>query len=82
MAAAEAMDIDASHEQHTAVKDENVYSKLDNFTIDKKIGCGQFSVVYRARCQVDETVVALKKVQVLVNLCTVCNCTAFNFLAE
>ena len=38
---------------------------LANFTVDKKIGKGQFSEVYRAVCKVDGKVVALKKVQVL-----------------
>lgn len=40
------------------------YTNLDNFDVERKIGRGQFSVVYRARCLVDNTVVALKKVQV------------------
>ncbi len=40
------------------------YGCLANFKIDKKIGKGQFSEVWRAVCTVDETVVALKKVQV------------------
>ena len=34
-----------------------------NFSIDRKIGKGQFSVVYRAVCTSDERTVALKKVQ-------------------
>jgi len=54
-----------------------VYGKLENYEIDKKIGKGQFSVVYRARCiaaainsssdgngEDDVPVVALKKVQI------------------
>ncbi|KXJ06177.1 Serine/threonine-protein kinase Nek7 [Exaiptasia diaphana] len=43
--------------------DENFYSCLDNFVIDKKIGRGQFSVVYRATCKANGSIVALKKVQ-------------------
>ncbi|XP_067941197.1 serine/threonine-protein kinase Nek7-like [Watersipora subatra] len=43
---------------------ENKYSAMKNFEIDKKIGKGQFSEVYRARCVVDNTTVALKKVQI------------------
>lgn len=43
---------------------ESKYSAMKNFEIDKKIGKGQFSEVYRARCVVDNTTVALKKVQV------------------
>ena len=40
------------------------YQTLSNFTIEKKIGRGQFSVVYKARCVMDNSIVALKKVQV------------------
>ena len=47
-----------------ASSDTNQYARLGNFTIEKKIGRGQFSVVYRARCLVDDSIVALKKVQV------------------
>ena len=43
---------------------ENPYCKLSNFEIEKKIGRGQFSVVYRARCKINNQVIALKKVQV------------------
>jgi NIMA (never in mitosis gene a)-related kinase len=32
--------------------------------VEKKIGKGQFSVVYRARCRSDGSIVALKKVQI------------------
>lgn len=34
------------------------------FQVEKKIGQGQFSVVYRARNIVDGQVVALKKIQI------------------
>lgn len=40
------------------------YGALAGFTIDKKIGKGQFSVVYRARATHDDRIVALKKVQI------------------
>lgn len=40
------------------------YGTLTNFEIEKKIGRGQFSVVYKARCVADNSIVALKKVQV------------------
>uniref|UniRef100_A0A0M3IKY6 NEK6-subfamily protein kinase n=1 Tax=Ascaris lumbricoides TaxID=6252 RepID=A0A0M3IKY6_ASCLU len=40
------------------------YGKLEAFEIEKKIGKGQFSEVYRARCKEDNKVLALKKVQV------------------
>lgn len=43
---------------------DSIYGTLSNFDIEKKIGKGQFSVVYRARCKVDHAVVALKKVQI------------------
>lgn len=44
--------------------DDSMYTSLKNFELDKKIGKGQFSEVYRARCVVNNTVVALKKVQI------------------
>uniref|UniRef100_A0A8C7YAJ0 NEK6-subfamily protein kinase n=1 Tax=Oryzias sinensis TaxID=183150 RepID=A0A8C7YAJ0_9TELE len=40
------------------------YSSLANFQIEKKIGKGQFSEVYRARYILDNTPVALKKIQI------------------
>lgn len=40
------------------------YGTLTNFEIEKKIGRGQFSVVYKARCVADKSIVALKKVQI------------------
>ena len=43
---------------------DNPYGTLSNFEIDKKIGKGQFSEVWRARCKIDGSIVALKKVQV------------------
>jgi len=43
---------------------DSPYGSLSGFTIDKKIGKGQFSVVYRARAVTDERSVALKKVQI------------------
>uniref|UniRef100_A0A6A7G0D0 NEK6-subfamily protein kinase n=1 Tax=Hirondellea gigas TaxID=1518452 RepID=A0A6A7G0D0_9CRUS len=43
---------------------DSVYGCLNNYDIEKEIGKGQFSVVYRARCKVDNRVVALKKVQI------------------
>jgi len=43
------------------------YSALANFREEKWIGKGQFSVVYRARCLADNSIVALKKVKVLHN---------------
>jgi len=43
---------------------DSPYGALTGFNIDKKIGKGQFSVVYRARAIHDERTVALKKVQI------------------
>lgn len=43
------------------------YSSQSNFSIEKKIGKGQFSVVYKARCLLDNNIVALKKIQVIFN---------------
>lgn len=43
---------------------DSIYGTLTNFDIEKKIGKGQFSVVYKARCKEDQAVVALKKVQI------------------
>ncbi|XP_067279037.1 serine/threonine-protein kinase Nek6 isoform X1 [Pseudorasbora parva] len=40
------------------------YSYLSNFLIEKMIGRGQFSEVYRATCLLDNRQVALKKVQI------------------
>ncbi|XP_061427673.1 serine/threonine-protein kinase Nek7 [Lethenteron reissneri] len=40
------------------------YNALVNFLIEKKIGRGQFSEVYRATCLLDHMPVALKKVQI------------------
>ncbi|XP_041481598.1 serine/threonine-protein kinase Nek7-like isoform X1 [Lytechinus variegatus] len=47
-----------------AHEDPAMYSELSNFNIEKRIGKGQFSEVYRARCLVNDKVMALKKVQI------------------
>ena len=44
--------------------DDNKYNCLGNFEIQKRIGKGQFSEVFRARCLIDNSIVALKKVQI------------------
>ncbi|XP_046845814.1 serine/threonine-protein kinase Nek7-like [Xenia sp. Carnegie-2017] len=46
------------------IDDDSVYSTLSNFVVEKKIGRGQFSVVYRGRCVANDQIVALKKVQI------------------
>ena len=43
---------------------DSIYGKLENFQVEKKIGKGQFSVVWRAVCLKDASTVALKKVQI------------------
>lgn len=40
------------------------YGNLSVFEIEKKIGKGQFSEVFRARCKEDNRLVALKKLLV------------------
>lgn len=44
--------------------DESKYNSLSNLFIEKKIGKGQFSEVYRAKCLMDNETVALKKIQI------------------
>ena len=60
--------------------DLKYYSSLEYFEVGKKIGHGQFSVVYRARNKVDGKVVALKKIQVFIEYCTLLNNYSYNFL--
>nr|CAB3264291.1 serine/threonine-protein kinase Nek7-like [Phallusia mammillata] len=43
---------------------EQGYNALGNYRIEKKIGKGQFSEVYRAICLLDNKLVALKKVKI------------------
>uniref|UniRef100_A0A8C5W428 NEK6-subfamily protein kinase n=1 Tax=Microcebus murinus TaxID=30608 RepID=A0A8C5W428_MICMU len=45
-----------------ALRPDMGYNTLANFRIEKKIGRGQFSEVYRAACLLDGVPVALKKV--------------------
>lgn len=40
------------------------YANLESFSVDRKIGKGQFSVVYRAKANHNQDIVALKKVQI------------------
>ncbi|XP_029641085.1 serine/threonine-protein kinase Nek7-like isoform X5 [Octopus sinensis] len=48
---------------NVTISQENGRSMLANFDVEKKIGKGQFSEVYRARSRPNGSVVALKKVQ-------------------
>ena len=57
-----APNVSVSQRQRT---NENPFARLGNFEVQRKIGRGQFSVVYRAKCKLNEMIVALKKVQVL-----------------
>lgn len=41
-----------------------IYGNIDNLVIDKKVGKGQFSEVFRARNKINGENVALKKIQV------------------
>eukprot|EP00056_Hartaetosiga_gracilis_P021953 m.27422 g.27422 ORF g.27422 m.27422 type:complete len:145 (-) comp9351_c0_seq2:1768-2202(-) len=44
--------------------EDNFYNDISNYSVEKKIGRGQFSVVYKARCLVNNKLVAFKKVQI------------------
>lgn len=41
-----------------------IKGNLSNFVIEKRIGKGQFSVVYKAKCAQSSEIVALKKIQI------------------
>ncbi len=41
-----------------------IKGNLSNFEIEKRIGKGQFSVVYKAKCKQSSEIVALKKIQI------------------
>lgn len=45
------------------------YHSLGTLQIEKKIGQGQFSVVFRARSAITNSCVALKKIQVTITNC-------------
>ena len=42
----------------------NYYSSIEYFEIEKQIGKGQFSEVFRAKCIADNRTFALKRIQV------------------
>lgn len=54
-----------------------IYGTLANFLVEKKIGKGQFSEVYKAKCSIDTVTLALKKVQVRLLMLILCyvNCS-------
>lgn len=60
---AEAMEIDSAMGLESEERYPQ-YSRLENFVEGRRIGKGQFSEVFRATCTVDNSSVALKKVQV------------------
>jgi len=43
---------------------QHIYGNLANFETEKQIGQGQFSQVFKARCIIDNRVVALKKMKI------------------
>lgn len=49
----------------TPISRQHLYGTLENFQIDKQIGQGQFSQVYKAKCLLDQRVVALKRMKVI-----------------
>ena len=48
----------------TPVSRQHLYGSLENFETEKKIGQGQFSEVFKARCLLDNRVVALKRMKI------------------
>lgn len=55
---------EAAEELTRLSKSDSIYGCLANFVIDRCIGKGQFSAVWKANCTVDNRLVALKKVQI------------------
>lgn len=50
--------------QSTSASRQHVYGSLENFHIEKQIGQGQFSQVFKAKCLIDNRVVALKRMKI------------------
>lgn len=48
----------------TPISRQHLYGTLENFQIEKQIGQGQFSQVFKAKCLVDQRVVALKRMKI------------------
>ena len=61
---AESMDMVEPKEMVEDGDSTSMYGTLAAFEMDKKIGKGQFSEVYRVVCKATSKVLALKKVQV------------------
>lgn len=51
----------------TPISKQHLYGNLANFETEKQIGQGQFSQVFKARCLMDNRVVALKRMKVCIN---------------
>lgn len=47
-----------------AMSNQHLYGCLANFEIEKQIGQGQFSQVFKAKCLANNKVVALKRMKV------------------
>jgi serine/threonine protein kinase len=48
----------------TSITNNSCYGFIENFEIEKQIGKGQFSEVFRAKCMIDNRTVALKRIKV------------------
>jgi serine/threonine protein kinase len=57
-------DINKMQNNSTPVSRQHLYGSLENFHIEKQIGQGQFSQVFKAKCLIDHRVVALKRMKV------------------
>ena len=49
----------------TPISKQHLYGNLANFETEKQIGQGQFSQVFKAKCLIDNKVVALKRMKVV-----------------
>jgi hypothetical protein len=54
----------------TPISKQHLYGNLANFETEKQIGQGQFSQVFKARCLLDNRVVALKRMKVCISMFT------------
>ena len=52
------------HNNCTPISRQHIYGSLDHFQIEKQIGQGQFSQVFKAKSLIDARVVALKRMKV------------------
>ncbi len=61
----------------TQMSRQHIYGSLDNFQIEKQIGQGQFSQVFKAKSSIDGRVVALKRMKVSLH-----NINKIDFIAQ